>query len=261
MCAFVSDCMSRKANAPAPNPREVLERLARVFVAPGAMDLKDPFITLIGVVLSARTRDEQVLIALPKLLSRFPNAEIMAAGSVEEIRACIATIGMNGQKAKHLKGLAMKLAQDFGGKVPGSIDELIQLPGVGRKTASVVMSVVFNEPAIAVDVHVHRIAHRLNWSQAKSPAGVEKDLLPMIPREMHNTVNRVFVKHGRYICLPTNPRCDMCPLRDICPFPNKTVGLRQSREVLEKDWRRREEILQGLREEAIRVHKEAKAAQ
>lgn len=250
--------MSRQRKVLPPNPREVLRRLAELFPQSGAMDLQDSYVTLIGVVLSARTRDEQVLLALPKLLQEFPTVEMLARGSVEEIRACISTIGMNGQKAKHLKGLAKRIMSEFGGQVPSTMEDLVTLPGVGRKTASVVLSVVYDIPAIAVDVHVHRIARRLDWSRAALPAGTEKDLLPLVPRDMHNEVNRVLVKHGRYICLPRNPRCNMCPLRDICPYPKKSEGLRVPREVLELDWRRREKRLQELRKEVIRTYKEAR---
>lgn len=240
-----------------PNPQLVLKRLARVFTAQGAMDLGDPFLTLIGVVLSARTRDEQVLIAMPELVRKFPTVHHLALAEISEIRACIATIGMNGQKARHLKGLAEKIVQEFDGKVPRTMEELITLPGVGRKTASVVLSAVFDTPAVAVDVHVHRIANRLGWSGARMPVGTEKDLLALVPRRMHSTVNRVFVKLGRYICLPRNPRCDMCPLQDICPYSKKSIGLSAEPDVLETDWRRHELRLQELRQKVLETWKKA----
>jgi endonuclease-3 len=133
------------------------------------------------------------------------------------------------------------------------MEDLISLAGVGRKTASVVQSVVFNIPAIAVDVHVHRLALRLGWSKAKLPAGTEKDLLALIPPASHNVVNRVFVKLGRYICLPSKPRCAICPLQDICPYGAKNLTLPKSESELWADIKRKEDYLQALRAPLTKV--------
>lgn len=250
-----------KVNRVKPDPKEVLQRLARIFTSTGAMDFKDSYVTLVGVVLSARTRDEQVLLALPAFLQKFPTPGRLAEANVEDILYTIRTIGMNKQKAKNLKGLGEKLVNEFGGKVPHTMEELISLPGVGRKTASVVLSAAFNTEAIAVDTHVHRVANRLNWSKANTPSGTEKDLLKLIPLGMHKEVNRVFVKFGRYICLPGKPRCGMCPLQDICPYGKKNMTLPKSKDVLTQDWQRREKILNDLRDEVIAAYKRARRAQ
>ncbi len=235
------------------DPLEVLKRLERVFTEPGAMDLGDAYKTIVGVLLSARTRDEQVLLALPGFFRAFPTVQDLAQGSVADIRHTIATIGMNGQKAKHLKAMAQRICKEFDGKVPKEMDDLVSLAGVGRKTASVVQSVAFNTPAIAVDVHVHRLASRLGWSKAKLPQGTEKDLLALIPPASHSVVNRVFVKLGRYICLPSKPRCAICPLQDICPYGAKNLSLSKSESELWDEIKRKEDYLQALRAPLTKV--------
>lgn len=232
-----------------PTAREierVLRALTRRWRNPGAMHLEDPFRTVVGVALSARTRDEQVLKLLPAFFKRFPSPAVLAEASEREIRSSIDTIGMYRQKAKNLKKLGTQLVRDFGGRVPRTMEELVTLAGVGRKTASVLMTACFDTPAIAVDTHVHRVTNRLGWVKAKTPEKTERALLGMVPKKIQSTVNQVFVKHGRYVCLP-KPRCWMCPVRDACAFKKKNVTPPKDADAIMADIERWEDALESSR--------------
>lgn len=226
----------------------ILKRLKRAFPNPGAMELGDAFRTLVAVMLSARTRDEQVLKLLPGLFEAFPTAETLAAASVPHIESKINTIGMYRQKAKNLKKMTQMLVDQHGGCVPQTMDELTALAGVGRKTASVVLLACFGEPAIAVDTHVHRVTNRLGWVKTKTPEKTEMALRAVVPRAMWRIVNQVFVKFGRYVCIPGRPRCWMCPIQADCPYKNK--ALREPKEALmiREDIKRREDKLEADRQ-------------
>ncbi|MDA1024461.1 MAG: endonuclease III, partial [bacterium] len=192
---------------------DVLNRLKKAFPEQGGLAIGNSYQCLVAVLLSARTRDEQVLKLLPALFDRFPDAHALAGASKEEILPYISSIGMFRQKATHLVALGIMLCDTFGGEVPKTMEELIQLPGVGRKTASVLLPYAFNEPAIAVDTHVHRVTKRLGWVKSHTPASTETQLLELIPDENKRIVNQVFVPFGRYICIK-NPRCWACPIAD-----------------------------------------------
>lgn len=224
----------------------VLNILKRRWQNPGAMHLEDPYRTIVGVALSARTRDEQVLKLLPAFFKRFPSPKELGDASEAEIRSYINTIGMYRQKAKNLKKLGTDLIKRFSGKVPRTMEELVTLAGVGRKTASVMMTACFNTQAIAVDTHVHRVTNRLGWVKTKTPEKTEQALLTLVPEKLHSTVNQVFVKHGRYVCLP-KPRCWMCPVRDFCAFKKKNVTPPKDADAIMADMERREEALESLR--------------
>lgn len=229
----------------------VLRRLKEAFPANGAMELGDAYVSLVAVLLSARTRDEQVLKLMPAFVKRFPNVEALAAAEVTDIIPYVNSIGMYKQKAKNLKGLGERLTSVYGGVVPDSIDELITLPGVGRKTASVILPYIFEKPAIAVDVHVHRVTNRLGWVKTKTPQQTEKKLLELIPNEMKRAVNQVFVKHGRYICQSQKPRCYMCPISDLCPVKNKTEANGVDVEAQWNTIREKERIMKELKESVL----------
>lgn len=229
----------------------ILTILKQRFTNPGAMELGTPFRTLVGVILSARTRDEQVLKLLPGLFEAFPTPREFASASVEEIEAKINTIGMYRQKAKHLKSMATDLVEKFEGEVPQTMEELVSLAGVGRKTASVVLVACFDTPAIAVDTHVHRVTNRLGWVQESTPQKTEAALLKIIPAEWMRLVNQVFVKFGRYICLPGKPRCWTCPIRDVCPVMSKNLQPPKDADKIISDIDRREAILEQLRKDAL----------
>lgn len=226
----------------------VLKILKRRFPNPGAMELGDPYRTLTAVMLSARTRDEQVLKLLPGFYKAFPTAKKLAAADVPAIEARINTIGMYRQKARNLRAMAQSLVADFGGRVPETMEELVSLRGVGRKTASVVLVVCFRKPAIAVDTHVHRVTNRLGWVKAKTPEKTEAALLRIVPTDVMRVVNQVFVKFGRYVCIPGRPRCWACPIKDFCAYQNKNLIPPKDADAVLADIDRREAELERLRE-------------
>lgn len=227
-----------------------LKILKRRFPNPGAMELGSPYQNLVAVMLSARTRDEQVLKLLPGFWKVFPTVEKLAVASTSEIEARINTIGMYKQKAKNLKKMALDVVQKFGGKIPSTMEELVSLAGVGRKTASVVLVCSFDKTAIAVDTHVFRVTNRLGWIKSRTVEDAERKLLEKVPSKYHQTVNRVFVKLGRYICI-RSPRCWACPVRDVCAYKHKNLTPPKYAEEILVDIDRREKILETLREKAV----------
>jgi endonuclease-3 len=231
------------------NVRAVLQTLRKRFSNPGAMEIGDPYRTLVAVILSARTRDEQVLKLLPGFFKAFPTVEKLARATPKQIEAKINTIGMYRQKARNINAMAKTVVGEYGGKIPKTMDELVTLAGVGRKTASVVLVACFEQPAIAVDTHVHRVTNRLGWVNTKTPAKTEDALLKIVPRDVQWIVNRVFVKFGRYICIPGRPRCWMCPIRASCQYPKKNLTEPKDADAIRADVERREKVLERLREE------------
>ncbi|MEI6510834.1 MAG: endonuclease III [Candidatus Uhrbacteria bacterium] len=225
----------------------ILRTLKRRFPNPGAMELGDPYRTVVGVVLSARTRDEQVLKLLPGLFEAFPTMGALSKAAVAEIAAKINTIGMYRQKAKNLSGLAKRCVEVHGGLVPSTMDELVDLPGVGRKTASVVVASCFGTPSIAVDTHVHRVTNRLGWVKTKTPQKTEVALLRIVPTKVMRLVNQVFVKIGRYVCIPGKPRCWMCPVQKDCAFKKKNLVAPKDADAIVADIARREHDLEKQR--------------
>lgn len=227
-----------------------LKILKKRFPNPGAMELGSPYQNLVGVMLSARTRDEQVLKLMPGFWKAFPTIEKLSKATTSEIESKINTIGMYKQKAKNLKKMATDVVEKFDGKIPSTMEELVTLAGVGRKTASVVLVCSFDKTAIAVDTHVFRVTNRLGWIKSKTVEDAERKLLELVPTKYHQTVNRVFVKLGRYICI-RSPRCWACPVREQCAFTKKNlVPPKNANEILE-DIDRRETILETLREKAL----------
>jgi len=200
----------------------ILNVLVKRYPQKGMMDLGNPEDTLIATILSARTRDTQVLKIYPAFRKRFPTLRDLARASVSSIATSINTIGMFRNKAKSIHALAERLISSFNGKVPGTMDELLTLPGVGRKTASCVLSSSFSVPAVAVDTHVFRIAHRLGWTTENDPDHVEEEIKTLIPKKRWSDVNRVIVQFGRDICQPRTPHCYACPVAKHCPFLPKT---------------------------------------
>lgn len=227
-----------------------LKKLKRVFKNPGAMEIGNPYQNLVGVLLSARTRDEQVLLLMPGFFKAFPTVEILAKADVKTIESKINTIGMYRQKSKNLKKMAERIVEEYKGEVPNTMEDLITLAGVGRKTASVVLSASFKKPAIAVDTHVFRVTNRLGWVNTKTPEKTEAALLDLIPDQHKRKVNQVFVKHGRYICI-SKPRCWICPINDICPFKAKNLTPPKNADAIKADIKKREERLEKLREDAV----------
>ncbi|GAB3300952.1 endonuclease III domain-containing protein [Hymenobacter tenuis] len=180
----------------------------------------NPYELIVAVVLSAQCTDKRVNQVMPALLQQFPTPEQLAAASVEEIFPFIRSVSYPNNKAKHLAGLGRMLVQDFGGEVPSTIEELQRLPGVGRKTANVVVSVIYNQPAMAVDTHVFRVSHRLGLvpRTATTPLAVEKELVRYTPEHLIPKAHHWLILHGRYICVARQPKCEICPLKSWCKY-------------------------------------------
>ncbi len=202
--------------------RAVLTRLQKIYRNKAMVDFGAAEDTLIATLLSARTRDEQVIAVYPGLRKEFPHLQDLAAAPVEAIAEKIHAVGFYHAKARAIKGLAALLLEKHQGKVPRTMEELIELPGVGRKTASCVLWYAFGIPAIAVDTHVFRLAHRLGWVRGKTVEEVELELAKIVPRTLWGEMNRLFVQFGRTRCLPGRPRCYECPVADLCSYPHKT---------------------------------------
>ena len=185
-------------------------------VAQSELEFASPFQLLVAVILSAQCTDKRVNMTTPALFGRFPNAASLAAATPEEVLPYIKSISYPNSKADHLVGMAQRLVSSFGGEVPSDIDDLMSLPGVGRKTASVIASIVYNKPVIAVDTHVFRVAHRLGLSDGKTPDAVQKDLHAGIPVEKRAISHHWLILHGRYVCTARSPRCSACGLRPYC---------------------------------------------
>ena len=181
------------------------------------LDYGSPFQLLVAVILSAQCTDKRVNMVTPMLFAAYPDAASMAQASPEELLAYISSISYPNNKSKHLAGMARKLMEDFGGEVPSDVDELQTLPGVGRKTANVIASVVFNLPALAVDTHVFRVANRIGLTHnSKTPLQTERELTKHIPAEKIPIAHHWLILHGRYVCQARKPHCNECGIADIC---------------------------------------------
>ena len=183
---------------------------------------KDAYSLLVAVILSAQCTDKRVNMVTPKLLNDYPTPEALAASTPEVIFEYIRSVSYPNNKAKHLVGMAQKLINDFGGEVPDEVDKLVTLPGVGRKTANVIASVVFNKPAMAVDTHVFRVSERLGLTtNSKSPLETERELVKHIPDELIPKAHHWLILHGRYVCLARKPKCEECGLKQWCKYFEK----------------------------------------
>lgn len=196
--------------------------LKRRYQAKGMVDMGKAEDTLFATVLSAQSTDVQVLKAYPGFRKRFPTLKSLSEASVKDIEQSIATIGLFRAKARSLKGIAQQLLEHHAGIVPRTMEELVALPGVGRKTASCVLWYAYGIPAMAVDTHVARITQRLGWAKGKTPEQIEEQLKETVPRCYWGDVNRTMVQFGREICRAPKPLCFMCPLAPSCPYPSKT---------------------------------------
>lgn len=179
----------------------------------------EPFSLLVAVILSAQCTDKRVNMITPALLGRFPDARAMAMAEPGDIFPYIRSCTYPNNKAKNLSGMARMLVEEFGGKVPSGLADLQRLPGVGRKTANVVASVLYREPVIAVDTHVFRVANRIGLVRnAKTPLSVEKQLSANVPPEKMRMAHHWLILHGRYICKARTPLCGQCGLRNFCQY-------------------------------------------
>jgi endonuclease-3 len=182
-----------------------------------AREKQDPFKILISTILSARTKDTNTREATKRLFSQYKTPQEISNAPVDELEELIYTAGFYRVKAKRIKEVAKIINNKYHGEVPDEKRDLLSLPGVGGKTANCVLVYAFKKPAIPVDTHVHRISNRLGWVSTKSPEKTEKELIEILPKDQWIRINRLFVRFGQEICIPTNPKCDICPLQDICP--------------------------------------------
>ena len=192
-------------------------------VAETELHYSDPFQLIVAVILSAQCTDKRVNIITPALFNRFPDAPSMAAAETEEIFELVKSCSYPNSKTRHIKGMAEMIINRFGGVVPSERDELTQLPGVGRKTANVIASVVWNKPVIAVDTHVFRVAGRIGLTPgARNPLEAEMRLTEEIPEEMRPLAHHWLLLHGRYVCTARKPACSDCGIHGWCEYYEKT---------------------------------------
>lgn len=189
-------------------------------VAETELHYRNPYELLIAVILSAQCTDKRINIITPPLYRDFPTPEAMAASTPEVIFEYIRSVSYPNNKAKHLVGMARMLVNDYNSEVPGTLEELVKLPGVGRKTANVIQSVVFNKATMAVDTHVFRVSHRLGLvsDACTTPFSVEKELMKNIPKELVPIAHHWLILHGRYTCQARTPQCDTCGLQMMCKY-------------------------------------------
>lgn len=185
-----------------------------------------PYQLLVAVILSAQCTDKRVNMTTPAIFEKYPDPIALSQASYEDLFALIKSISYPGNKTRHLMGMAKMLVEKFEGKVPLTVDELIQLPGVGRKTANVITSVVDQQPNMAVDTHVFRVSARLGLTiRSKTPLETEKQLIKYIPTEYIFKAHHWLILHGRYICVARKPKCEQCGLRPVCRFYQKRTFL------------------------------------
>jgi endonuclease-3 len=189
---------------------------ANIQTAETELHYDSPFHLLIAVILSAQCTDKRVNMYTPEIFRRFPTPKDLAAASFEEVYGLIRSISFPNNKAKHLIGMASKLVEEFNSEVPSEPYELEKLPGVGRKTANVIASVIYDKPVIAVDTHVFRVSRRIGLSDSTTVEGVERDLTAGFAPELRPKAHHWLILHGRYVCTARKPKCQECGLQDIC---------------------------------------------
>jgi endonuclease-3 len=188
-------------------------------IAETELHYDNPYQLLVAVILSAQCTDKRVNMVTPKLFHAFPVPEVMAVASSDEVFDYIRSISYPNNKAKHLVGMAKMLVNDFKGVVPSEINELVKMPGVGRKTANVIASVVYDKPAMAVDTHVFRVSNRLGLTtNSKTPLETEKQLIKYIPESKVAVAHHWLILHGRYVCIARNPKCGECEIKMFCIY-------------------------------------------
>ena len=221
-----------KPPQPSPAPAASAKRRARTILArlkhrypesKTALTFNDPWQLLVATVMSAQTTDDNVNRITPILFERYPSAPDLAAANPEEVEKIIYSAGFFRQKTKAIITLSAALTERFGGVVPRDLDQLVTLPGVGRKTASVLLSEAFAAPAIAVDTHVRRVAGRLDLTESTDPVRIEMDLRALYPRKEWAGLSMRFIQFGRDVCDAQRPQCRMCELNRICRWPFKRL--------------------------------------
>ncbi|MDI1355636.1 MAG: endonuclease III [bacterium] len=213
--------------------KERFDGILRYFAeskAPAETELhySNPFELLVAVILSAQCTDKRVNLVTPKLFRDYPTAEAMSLAHSDTLFSYIRSISYPNNKARHLSGMAKMLMSDFGGKLPSTTEDLIKLPGVGRKTANVIASVVFHQPTMAVDTHVFRVSNRIGLTtNAKNPLQSEKQLIKFIPEQVIPKAHHWLILHGRYVCIARKPKCEACEIKMFCKYYEKVLKLDQ----------------------------------
>ena len=194
-------------------------------VAETELEFHDPFQLLVAVILSAQCTDKRVNLTTPAIFQKYPDALSMSNASFDEFFPLIKSISYPNNKTRHLIGMARKVIDQFNGEIPMTVDELIQLPGVGRKTANVITSVIDHQPNMAVDTHVFRISKRIGLvsQKATTPLAVEKELIKNIPEELVHKAHHWLILHGRYVCIARKPLCEKCGLQEACRYFQKVI--------------------------------------
>ncbi|MFA6779450.1 MAG: endonuclease III [Paludibacteraceae bacterium] len=195
-------------------------------VAQSELVYNSNFELLVAVILSAQCTDKRVNMVTPALFRHFPDARAMADGSVAEIISFVHSVSYPNSKAQHLHDMSVMLVRDYGGEVPSDMDDLLRLPGVGRKTANVMAAVAFDKPAMPVDTHVFRVSNRIGFTDdSKTPLETEKELVKNIPAELLGQAHHWILLHGRYVCTARNPKCKVCGLADVCKYHQKEKNI------------------------------------
>jgi len=233
----VKERRGRLKAAPAIAPKTLARLAIQHPTAHCELGHRSPFELLVAVVLSAQTTDVGVNKATPKLFARYPDARALAAAEPKEVEPYVASLGFFRVKSKAIVGLARAIANEHGGEVPRTMAELVRLPGVGRKTANVILGVIWNAPdGVVVDTHVMRISQRLGWTKNIDPPTIERDLCRVLPREEWDHASHVLIFHGRRCCYARKPDCPACRVNDVCPaaFDAEHVGRKSPQNSLAK---------------------------
>ncbi|HCO68134.1 MAG TPA: endonuclease III [Dysgonomonas sp.] len=205
-------------------------------VAETELHYDNAFHLLIAVILSAQCTDKRINMITPLLFEAYPNPYVMAEATPEEIYEYIKSVSYPNNKSKNLVGMAKKLAADFNGEVPGTLAELESIPGVGRKTANVILSVAFDKPAMAVDTHVFRVSNRIGLTDnSKNPLETERELVKYIPSRLLSKAHHWLILHGRYVCIARNPKCDICGLKAWCKYYMKNNAVKEIKQSKTKN--------------------------
>ena len=199
-------------------------------VAETELHFENPFQLLVAVVLSAQCTDKRINIVTPPFFKKFPSADLLALSTIEEIFGFIKSVSYPNNKAKHLLALAQMLVQDFNSQIPETVDDLQKLPGVGRKTANVIASVIYNQPTMAVDTHVFRVSRRIGLvnQNAKTPLAVELQLYKYFPAAIIPKAHHWLILHGRYVCVARSPKCKECGLTAVCRYYEGQVKIAET---------------------------------
>ncbi|MFP5081507.1 endonuclease III [Pedobacter sp. JCM 36344] len=185
----------------------------------------NPYQLLVAVILSAQCTDKRINQVTPSLFQRFPNAKALSEVTPDLVYDYIRSVSYPNNKAKHLVGMAKMLVETFNNQVPSDINELQKMPGVGRKTANVIASVIYNAPAMAVDTHVFRVANRIGLTTGKTPLAVEKELVKNLPEETIHIAHHWLILHGRYVCVARSPKCSICEITSFCKYYQKAYKI------------------------------------